>query len=72
VVPFLGTAICEGLSAPVGSPTYRLDVNISVRKLALHVLLHLGLFVLPVAKMQIDGFYLRCVPGTLWYLLRVG
>jgi hypothetical protein len=29
-------------------------------------------FVLPVAKMQIDGFYLRCVPGTLWYLPHVG
>jgi hypothetical protein len=34
--------------------------------------IRLAPFILPVAKMQIDGCYLRCVLGTLWYLLRVG
>jgi hypothetical protein len=29
-------------------------------------------FVLPVATMQINGCYLRCVLGTLWYLPHVG
>jgi hypothetical protein len=34
--------------------------------------IRLAPIVLPVAKMQINGCYLRCVPGTFWYLPRVG